>query len=98
MLCDASQHLGTNLFAIVKGKHIAGESGTAKRSGRTRLTFDFPAEPEQGRENSLCFGQGPLAHVATGMEILIAIARLSSCSRRSAITRSASASALDMAS
>ena len=45
MLCDASQHPGTNFFTIVKGKHIVGKSGAAKRSVRTRLTFDFPAEP-----------------------------------------------------
>lgn len=53
MLCDASQHPGTNLFTIVKGKHIVGKSGAAKRSVRTRLTFDFPAEPEQGRKLAL---------------------------------------------
>ena len=48
MFRNASQHLGANLFTLMKGKHIVGESRTAERSVRTGLSFGFPAEPEQG--------------------------------------------------
>jgi len=46
MLRDASQHLGTDLFTIVKGKHIAGESGMAKETPiNSALSFPRRREP-----------------------------------------------------
>jgi len=49
MLCDASQHLGANLFTIVKCKHIIGESRTAKRS------VSLISQPSWNKAERTCF-------------------------------------------
>jgi hypothetical protein len=85
-----AQHARPNLFVVVKRKDDVSPAGSGKRSVRTGLTFDHPANPQEGRQHPASAGTGPGVHAAL-KEMLRKSGPASPCSRRSAITRSASA-------
>ena len=87
---DASQHARPNLVAIVESEDQVGPAGTGQDAMGARLALDDPAYPQQCGQNRLGVGAGPVGHAA--LKEMSSISRpASSCSRRSATTRSASA-------
>ena len=65
---------------------------------RARLALELPTKFDKCSNNTFGLGRRPLTHAAAGSEKLISIGPASPCSMRSASTRSASTSALAMAS
>jgi hypothetical protein len=68
----------------------ASGRSTCERSVRSRLSFDAPADAEKGCQNQSSLGSGPGDHAALKVTFRRS-GGASSFSRRSAITRSASA-------
>ena len=98
VFCKARQHFGADFFAIVECENEIRTAITGKSYVRTGLTFHLPAQSLQCWQKKIGFDRWSLTHAAIGMEMLMERCRLSLCSSRSAITRSARTSALDTAS
>jgi hypothetical protein len=86
VLGDPCEHLRANLFAIVEGEDEVGPPVPRQGPMRTGLTLQLPPNGEKGGENAPRLGRGPLAHAAA-TEILMDCARVSPCSKRSAMTQ-----------
>ena len=98
MFCNARQHFGADFVAIMEGKNKIRPAITEKCFMGTGLSLNLPTKSQQRSEKAFGFDRRPLTHAAMGREIFMAKGRLSLCSSRSAITRRARTSALDIAS
>jgi len=55
MFGDPGQHLRAYLFSLVKRKDVIGPTGTGKNAmGSGVMSFDCPADAEQGGQDMLC--------------------------------------------
>jgi hypothetical protein len=97
VLGDAREHLGTDLFAIVKREDKIRPTIALQCPMRAGLTLKLPANPDQRRVDTARLGRSPLVHAAA-TAIEIDSGRLSPCSSLSASTRSARISAFAIAS
>ena len=87
---DPGQHTWSNLFVVVEGEHEVRPAVTRERSVRFRLSLDGPADAEKGCQNLSSLGSRPGGHAALKVTFRRS-GGASSFSKRSAITRSASA-------
>ena len=87
---DTRQHSRSDLFVVVECEHEIRPAVTLERSMGTGLPLDPPANPNEGGQHAAGPGGRPAAHAAWKVTLRNS-AGASRCSRRSAITRSASA-------
>ena len=91
----AGKHSGTDLLGLVKCEHDIWPALAPQHAMGARLSRDPPADPRKGSEYAAGFDGGPATHAANKP---LTSGTASPCSRRSARTRSASDSALTIAS
>jgi hypothetical protein len=87
---DPGQHPWSNFLVVVEGEHEVRPAITRECSVRSRLSLDAPADAEKGSQNLSSLGGRPGGHAALKVTFRRS-GGASSFSRRSAITRSASA-------
>ena len=95
---NAYQHAWAKLFSVVKGEHKIRPAFSRQRAMGAGLSFELPANAQKRSKDFPCLRRRPLAHAAAGRRMLISTGRVSPCSSCSARTRSASTSALVIAS
>jgi len=90
MCGEAVEHALTQFLVGVKAEGEVRPAGALERAVRSRLTLDAPADSEESSEHLARPGCWPGRHAAVKVT-LISSGGASRCSRRSAMTRSASA-------
>lgn len=90
MFANSGEHARTDFLVVVEGEDEVRPVGSLERPMRSGLSFDSPSDPEKSGKNPACFCSRPVAHAAWKATFTNS-AGASRCSRRSAITRSASA-------
>ena len=98
MLCHTREHAGANLLAVVEREHVVGVPGARKCAMRARLPLNLPPDAKQRLQENAGANRRPVTHAAAGSTKLMATGLASPCSMRSARTRKANTSALDIAS
>jgi hypothetical protein len=89
-LRDASQHARPDLFTVMERKDEVGPPFTRQCPMGTGLALDGPTNPQKNCQHPASADARPSGHAALN-EMLRRSGPASPCSRRSAMTRSASA-------
>ncbi len=87
---------GPDLLIVVEREYKIGPTVTRQSAMRTGLTFERPSNPKKRGQHPTRAGARPRSHAAL-KEMVRSSGPASPCSRRSAITRSASACTFDRA-
>src|SRR5262249_32261798 len=92
VLGDSREDIRADLVVVVPGKHVVWPTRSLERSVGARLALHGPTDSEERTQDAWRLRRRPDAHAAWRSKVTeLALASNSPCSRRSAMTRNASA-------